>query len=111
VFALVLCTLDLQSGAVSAQIAASAPPAVANEPFSGAELPAGKKMMEAECAAFPAAAVWVVVDGARDCIRYYHSTAGGGGSEAVIFFSADVINTNARGEMSPSLDFHGKRIG
>ncbi len=105
VFALVLCTLDLQSGAVSAQIAASAPPAVANEPFSGAELPAGKKMMEAECAAFPAAAVWVVVDGARDCIRYYHSTAGGGGSEAVIFFSADVINTNARGEMSPSVPY------
>ena len=52
--------------------------------------------------------MWAAVDQQGECIRYYHSTAGGSGSEVIVFFSAEVASTNARGEVK-HYDFYVKR--
>lgn len=70
------------------------------EPFSGSELLNGKRITETECADL-AGAVWIVVDGKGECIRYYHSNAGGSGTEAVFFLSSDEVSVNGRGEARP----------
>jgi pimeloyl-ACP methyl ester carboxylesterase len=93
--------LTIALGAVQAQDTKPvAAPAFESEPFSGSDLIHGKKITESECAALPSA-VWVVVDKQRECIRYFHSTAGGGGSEVVISLPQDVVSTNGRGEVKP----------
>ncbi len=85
-------------GPVQAQrTAPTAAPAFETEPFSGSDLIHGKKITEAECQALPSA-VWVVADGQRECIRYFHSAAAGGGSEVIIRLSQDLVSTNGRGE-------------
>jgi pimeloyl-ACP methyl ester carboxylesterase len=70
-------------------------------PFSAAELLTGKSIAASDCKTLRAA-VWVVVDGRGECIRFYHSTAGGTGNEALVFLHADAIETNGRGEMKAS---------
>src|SRR5262245_34646435 len=101
-----LVALGLTAEPAHAQrTAPTAAPSFETEPFSGPELLNGKKITEAECAALPSA-VWVVAEGQRHCIRYYH-TAAGGGSEAIIYLHGDVVSTNGRGEARP-LDFYVK---
>jgi pimeloyl-ACP methyl ester carboxylesterase len=96
----------LAVGSVHAQDTAPAPsfekpaPAFEKEPFSGSDLLHGKKITQAECEALPSA-VWVVADGQRECIRYFHSAAGGGGSEVVVSLPQDMVSTNGRGEVKP----------
>ena len=106
-----VCTLFVLGLGREAAHAQSIAPTTASkfetEPFSGAELLRGKRITQAECAALPGA-VWAAVDQQGECIRYYHSTAGGSGSEVVVFFSAEVASTNARGEVKP-YDFYVKR--
>src|SRR5215471_15439233 len=106
-----VCALFVLGLAREAAHAQSSAPTTASkfetEPFSGAELLRGKRITQAECAALPGA-VWAAVDQQGECIRYYHSTAGGSGSEVVVFFSAEVASTNARGEVKP-YDFYVKR--
>jgi dienelactone hydrolase len=96
-----IAALALAMGPVQAQrTAPTAAPAFETEPFSGSDLVHGKKITEAECAALPSA-VWVDVEGQRECIRYFHSAAGGGGSEVIIRLSQDLVSTNGRGEVKP----------
>jgi dienelactone hydrolase len=96
------CTLGLEPGAAYAQAAPpTVPPGFATETFSRAELLSGTRITEAACAALPTA-VWVVVGGQGECIRYYHSDAGGSGREALVYLSADVASVNGRGEMRPN---------
>jgi pimeloyl-ACP methyl ester carboxylesterase len=106
-----VCALFVLGLAREAAHAQSSAPTTASkfetEPFSGAELLRGKRITQAECAALPGA-VWAAVDQQGECIRYYHSTAGGSGSEVVVFFSAEVASTNARGEVKP-YDFYVKQ--
>ena len=106
-----MCALFVLGLAREAAHAQSSAPTTASkfetEPFSGAELLRGKRITQAECAALPGA-VWAAVDQQGECIRYYHSTAGGSGSEVVVFFSAEVASTNARGEVKP-YDFYVKQ--
>ena len=103
-----VCTLFvLGLGREAAHAQSIAPSKFEREPFSGAELLRGKRITQVECAALPGA-VWAAVDQQGECIRYYHSTAGGSGSEVVVFFSAEVASTNARGEVKP-YDFYVKR--
>jgi pimeloyl-ACP methyl ester carboxylesterase len=88
-------------GPVRAQ--STAPAATATfekEPFSGSDLLHGKKITQAECEVLPSA-VWVVAEGQRECIRYFHSAAAGGGSEVIIRLSQDLVSTNGRGEVKP----------
>jgi pimeloyl-ACP methyl ester carboxylesterase len=107
-FVCALFVLGLVREAAHAQsIAPTTASKFETEPFSGAELLRGKRITQAECAALPGA-VWAAVDQQGECIRYYHSTAGGSGSEVVVFFSAEVASTNARGEVKP-YDFYVKR--
>src|SRR5215470_9427326 len=107
-FVCALFALGLVPEAAHAQsIAPTTASKFETEPFSGAELLRGKRITQAECAALPGA-VWAAVDQQGECIRYYHSTAGGSGSEVVVFFSAEVASTNARGEVKP-YDFYVKR--
>ena len=96
------CTLGLEPGAAYAQAATPAvPPGFATETFSRTELLSGTRITEAACAALPTA-VWVVVGGQGECIRYYHSDAGGGGREALVYLPADVATVNGRGEVRPN---------
>jgi pimeloyl-ACP methyl ester carboxylesterase len=107
-FVCALFVLGLGREAAHAQsIAPTTASKFETEPFSGAELLRGKRITQAECAALPGA-VWAAVDQQGECIRYYHSTAGGSGSEVVVFFSAEVASTNARGEVKP-YDFYVKQ--
>jgi poly(3-hydroxybutyrate) depolymerase len=107
-FVCALFVLGLGREAAHAQsIAPTTASKFETEPFAGAELLRGKRITQAECAALPGA-VWTAVDQQGECIRYYHSTAGGVGSEVVVFFSAEVASTNARGEVKP-YDFYVKR--
>ena len=85
----------------TAQLAAPSVRVFETEAFSGAELLAGKHMTESECAARPGA-VWVIVDGAGQCIRYYHATTIASGTEAIVYFDNDAVLTNRRGESRPS---------
>src|SRR5207244_2632262 len=71
-----------------AQTPATPAPKFETEPFSGSELLNGKRSTEIECADL-AGAVWVVVDGKGECIRYYHSNAGGTGTDAVFYLGSD----------------------
>jgi hypothetical protein len=48
--------------------------------------------------------VWVVVDCQRECIRYFHATAGSRGSEAVVFIGPDLVAVNGRGEARRSCE-------
>jgi len=75
----------------------TAPP-FEKEPFSGSDLLHGKKITQGECEALPSA-VWVVAEGQRECIRYYHSS--GGGSEVIVNLPHDLVSTNSRGEVQP----------
>jgi hypothetical protein len=96
------CTLGLQPGAGYAQVATpTVPSSFATETFSRTELLSGSRITEAACAALPTA-VWVVVGGQGECIRYYHSDAGGSGREVLVYFAADVAGVNGRGEMRPN---------
>jgi dienelactone hydrolase len=101
-----LLTIASWTVAASAQIAGSGQPAFETEPFSGPDLISGKRISEQQCAGL-AGAVWVVVNGRGDCIRYYYSGAGGGWNEAIVFFSADLVLTNGRGESKP-VDYYLK---
>jgi dienelactone hydrolase len=76
------------------------------QPFSGAELLAGKKMTEAECGALPSA-VWVSGEPDTACIRYYFSAVGNQKNELIVFLTNDVILTNTRRETRPA-DFYVK---
>jgi pimeloyl-ACP methyl ester carboxylesterase len=99
--AAVIAALALAIGPVQAQRnAPKAAPAFETEPFSGSDLLHGKKITEAECAALPSA-VWVVVEGQQECIRYFHSAAGGRGPEVIVRLSQDLVSTNGRGEVKP----------
>jgi dienelactone hydrolase len=91
----------LMPGVAPAQPAAPAVRAFETETFSGTELLAGKRTTQSECAARPGA-VWVDVDGAGECIRYYHAAAGAGGTEAIVYFDDDVLASNRRGESRPN---------
>src|SRR5262245_897758 len=96
-----IAALTVAVGPVQAQSTVpAAAPAFETEPFSGSDLIHGKKITQAECEALPSA-VWVVADGQRECIRYFHSAAGGGGSEVVIRLSQDLVSTNGRGDVKP----------
>ena len=107
-FVCALFVLGLGREAAHGQsIAPTTAPKFEAEPFSGAELLRGKRITQVECAALPGA-VWAAVDQQGECIRYYHSTAGGSGAEVLVFFSAEVASTNARGEVKP-YDFYVKR--
>ena len=102
VFVLALCALRIDPGAAQApSAAATATSGFSSETFSAADLLAGARITESACAALPTA-VWLVVGGQGECIRYYHSTAGGSGGEALVFLHADVVSTNGRGEVKPS---------
>ena len=93
--------LLVATGSAAAQTAAPVEgPAFETDAFSAAEVVAGKRMAEPQCAVL-AGAVWVTVDGRGECIRYYHSNAGGGGREAVVLLSTDVVSTNGRREVAP----------
>ena len=85
----------------TAQLAAPSVRVFETEAFSGPELLAGKRMTESECAARPGA-VWVIVDGAGECIRYYHAATVAGGTEAIVYFDDDALATNRRGGARPS---------
>jgi pimeloyl-ACP methyl ester carboxylesterase len=96
-----IAALTVAVGPVQAQSTVpAAAPVFETEPFSGSDLIHGKKITEAECAALPSA-VWVVADGQRECIRYFHSAGAGGGSEVVISLPQDIVSTNGRGEVKP----------
>ncbi len=97
---LVGLALCLALAAARAETGVVAAPASDTTPFSAAELLAGKRTSETECAAL-ASAVWVVVERQGECIRYYHSNAGGSRTEALVVMSSDVVSTNARGEIKP----------
>jgi len=102
VFVLALCALRIEPGAAQAPLAATtATSGFSSETFSAADLLTGARITEAACAALPTA-VWLVVGGQGECIRYYHSTAGGSGGEALVYLHADVVSTNGRGEVKPS---------
>ena len=101
---LALGTVAAQTGAAWAQAVPTATPGFATEPFSAAELLAGTRLSEAACAALPTA-VWVVVAGNGECIRYYLSAAGGSRTEALIYFSPDVVSNNSRGEATPNEEY------
>jgi pimeloyl-ACP methyl ester carboxylesterase len=92
-----IVALALAVGPVHAQ---STAPSFEKEPFSGSDLLNGKKITQAECEALPSA-VWVVAEGQRECIRYFHSAAGGSGSEVIVSFPQDMVSTNGRGEVKP----------
>jgi len=98
-FAAAIVALALAVGPVHAQRRAPVP-SFGKEPFSGTDLLNGKKITQAECEALPRA-VWVVAEGQRECIRYFHSVAGGGRSEVVIWLSPDLVSTNGRGDVKP----------
>src|SRR2546421_279689 len=83
--------LRAQSGPVAASYE--------TELFSGSDLLAGKRMTESECGPLPTA-VWVVVQGQGDCVRYYHAAAGVR-SELIVFLPGEVVSTNVRGEVRP----------
>lgn len=101
VFILALSTLAFEIGPARAQAAAPGTTSgFSTETFSAADLLTGTRLSEAACAALPTA-VWVIVAGRGECIRYYHSTAGGSGSEALVYFSPDVVSSNGRGEITP----------
>jgi dienelactone hydrolase len=77
--------------------------AFSTEPFAGEELRTGKVITETDCRALPGA-VWVVVEGQGECIRYYGaagSTGPGGGGAAVVYLHDDAATTNARREVRP----------
>src|SRR5262245_7085308 len=96
------CTLGVEPGVALAQTATpTVPPGFATETFSRTELLSGTWITETACAALPTA-VWVVVGGQGECIRYYHSDAGGSGREALVYFSADVVTVNGRSEVRPN---------
>jgi dienelactone hydrolase len=105
VFTLALYTVAVQTGAAFAQAAApDVAPGFATQPFSATELLSGLKLSEAACSALPTA-VWVVVAGHGECIRYYLSAAGGSGTEALVYFSPDVVSNNSRGEATPNEEY------
>jgi pimeloyl-ACP methyl ester carboxylesterase len=85
------------AGAASAQSTILPLPA---DGFSGSELLKGKRVTEQECQS-AGSAVWVVVAGHGECIRYYHSTAGGTANTALVYLVSDVLLTNERGESTP----------
>jgi dienelactone hydrolase len=96
------CTLGLEPGVALAQaVTPTGPPGFDTETFSRTDLLSGTRITETACAALPTA-VWVVVGGQGECIRYYHSDAGGSGREALVYFSADVVTVNGRGEVKPN---------
>src|SRR5262245_59329910 len=99
VVALALVALALAVGPVHAQGTAPAP-SLEKEPFSASDLLNGKKITQAECEALPSA-VWVVAEGQRECIRYFHAAARTGGSEVIISLSEDMVLINGRGEVKP----------
>ena len=106
-FALALCALRIEPGAAQVPTAATtAASGFSSEKFSGAELLTGARITEAACAGLPTA-VWLVVGGQGECVRYYHSTAGGSGREALVYLHADAVSTNGRGEVKPN-DFYLK---
>jgi dienelactone hydrolase len=101
-----IAALAFVIGPSQAQRTPTAVPAFETLPFSGSDLLHGKKITEAECAALPSA-VWVVVEGQQECIRYFHSAAGGRGSEVIVRLSQDLVSTNGRGEVKPH-DYYTK---
>jgi pimeloyl-ACP methyl ester carboxylesterase len=104
VLTLALAMLAAQAGAACAQAVPSATSRFATEPFSAVELLSGTRLSEAACAALPTA-VWVVVAGHGECIRYYLSAAGGSGTEPLVYFSPDVVSNNSRGEATPNEEY------
>src|SRR5262249_9471968 len=82
------------------------PSSLEKEPFSNSDLLRGKKITEAECQVLPSA-VWVVAEGQRECIRYFHSAVGGRGSEVIVSLPQDMVSTNGRGETKP-FDYYAK---
>ena len=89
------------AGSASAQSTPSPLPA---DGFSGSELLNGKRVTEQECQS-AGTAVWVVVAGHGECIRYYHSTAGGTTNAALVYLNSDVVVTNERGESRPVVPY------
>ena len=72
VFILALSTLAFETGPARAQAAAPGTTSgFSTETFSAADLLTGTRLSEAACAALPTA-VWVIVAGRGECIRYYH---------------------------------------
>jgi len=70
---------------------------VGDEPFTEAALQRGVKATTEQCAAVPNA-VWVKLDGAGECLRYWAAGFPADGSRvgtAVVFFGGDLLNGNA----------------
>jgi dienelactone hydrolase len=86
--------------AAGAACADNAAAKFSTDPFDGAELRTGKTIAEAECRAL-AGAVYVVVEGQGECIRYYHSVAGGSGNAAIVFLHGDVGAPRPGGDVKP----------
>src|SRR5215510_320584 len=105
IVALALVALALAVGPVHAQGTAPAP-SLEKEPFSASDLLNGKKITQAECEALPSA-VWVVAEGQRECIRYFHAAARTGGSEVIISLPQDMVSTNGRGEVK-AFEYYAK---
>ena len=72
--------------------AALADPSSDTSPFTEAEVLNGKIMSEDDCSRL-VGAVWVVVDGRGDCMRYWLSTAGGDTKQALLYLHGDVVLT------------------
>lgn len=86
-WALVLAWATLVSGAPVA--AKTVSPTLGAETFPRDELVEGSTATAELCAALPLA-VWVVVEGQGDCIRYYAAgLAAGGNREALVYFQGD----------------------